>query len=235
MVNKIILICWICFSACSSVFSADLNVKGSLVHHYHHLADLKDWHASLTRSFQGQGLFLETTDHFEQHPAFAIQLDFASIGPLKTGVYYSQISTGGRSAIHDPTGSFLIDHVISSQVMGLALRWPILKSRINLYGTFKPLFLSTTLGHREELTILEKQESSLSFKAHQWAIEPGLTLCLPYRIFFLDIECAYQMASKNTLKRQKGQSLMFLEYSLAQSLSVDWSGLKLSLSLGLSF
>ena len=235
MVNKILLICGICLSAQCSGFSADLKIKGSVVHHYHHLANLKDWHASLTRSFQEQGLRLLTTDHFQQHPDFAAQLDFASVGPLDTGLYYSHISTGGRSAIHDPTGSFLIDHVISSHVMGLVLRWPILKNRINLYGTFKPLFLLTTLSHREELIILEKQESSLSFKARQWALEPGVTLCLPYQIFFLDIECAYQIASHNKLKRHKGQSLIFLEYSLAQSLSVDWSGLKLSLSLGLSF
>lgn len=167
--------------------------------------------------------FLQIINKGKKQPAFA-------------GFTLSSASTGSRAHYQDYSGSLTIDHLARSTTLGILLNKELISVKQFHFGCNGALNLIVTDYRIKSLVVINtfQEEENLTLKSSSFAVEPG---------FFI----RYQILSSLYLKgnasvifdtsgklHMPGDRNRYLVDERNNAIRSDWSGLRSSLSIGLS-
>jgi len=152
---------------------------------------------------------------------------------LSFGVYTSFHSTGSRISYNDYSGSFEYDQRAKITQLGLCIDYFVLP-RENKWQAFLSLQVGagwTNFAIIDKLVVNGQtlNNRNLDFKSSHITLQPGLGIKRNIGNFFISTQAAYLIDSASSLKDNADLKLISND---GWPIGVDWSGLRLSIGLG---
>jgi hypothetical protein len=191
------------------------------------MKDLKKLNESLLNSYPVDPAI---TDDFPSGHYYYTTVSYAVNQNVSLGLVCNYNSTGSRINYKDYSGELKFDNIVSCYSPGLQAEFNLSSGKhFRLSQETNISFLFTKLKIREEIL---GQDNQLIFNSQSFGIEPGFVLSYIFKRIELSTKVGYLLDTKGKNKLKSNKDIILKDISTHEVVKNNWSGTRVSFSLG---
>jgi hypothetical protein len=223
---KRFIACLLLFQIIASTFGQKFKIEVGWGMGSYSMTDLKELNRSILASLPVDAAI---TDNFPSQPFYNVAMSYLVNQKVSFGITGSYCTTGSRISYKDYSGELKYDNILSSYSPGIQISYTLSDKTLRLSGeTNFSASISKLRLYEEILTY----SNSTKYYSTSFQIEPGLKLSYLIKRIEIGVKAAYliDLGGRN----KGGEKESILRNTLTEKdIKTNWSGIRLSISLGI--